>query len=352
MPLRAGAGFAMVPFSELSNDLTQSTTGKAGPAAAGPYQVIDLFVWSDAGTIRLTRGPKWLKSAPATMTIATPCVVTWAGHGLYDGATVRFTTTGALATGLTANTDYFVTYVDANTFKLSTTLANQVAGTFINTTGSQSGVHTAENYTTGRGTGAGTTELDVVNGIRVNKVAITNGPAAGQGVYLGSIYANGSSQVDFKMGSVAANGGEAFIGLWNAYNRVEIAGFLGDSSDSWPYATAAFRPAHGSQTMRVSCLQGLQAEWASLDYKVFRSDASSVGYIGIGYNSTSLNTGRTGFFGATSVTLEGAAYGSAQPLGLAYLTPLERGDGTGTSTWFGDNATTYTQSGASYRVRY
>lgn len=76
-----------------------------------------------------------------TVTIASPAVVTKAGHGLYLGQKVRLTTTGALPTGLSTGTDYYVIYVDANTFRLATSLANAKAGTAINTSGSQSGTH-------------------------------------------------------------------------------------------------------------------------------------------------------------------------------------------------------------------
>lgn len=78
-----------------------------------------------------------------TMTIAAPAVVTWTGSGLVSGNKVQFTTTGALPTGLTASTTYWVNAIDANTFNVATSLANLQAGTYITTTGSQSGVHTA-----------------------------------------------------------------------------------------------------------------------------------------------------------------------------------------------------------------
>lgn len=256
VPIYDGTAFVPTAFAERSNDLTQGTTGKAGPAAAGPYQVIDVFVWNDSGTIRLTRGPKWIKAGIATMTIAAPCVVTWTAHGLYDGATVRFTTTGAVPTGLAGNTDYFATKVDANTFKLSTTLANQVGGTFITTSGSQSGVHTGENYTTARGAGAATTELERLNGLWVNKYDITNGPAARRGTYVGTIVTNSSSQVDFKMGSAAVDGGEAMIGVWNTYNRVSVAGIVSSSVVSWP-AISGTRVFAGSATFRATMVSGL-----------------------------------------------------------------------------------------------
>jgi hypothetical protein len=75
-----------------------------------------------------------------TMTIASPCVVTYTAHGLKAWDTVYFETTGALPTNLVVNTQYYVisTGLTANTFQLSTTRG----GSAINTSGGQSGVHT------------------------------------------------------------------------------------------------------------------------------------------------------------------------------------------------------------------
>lgn len=78
-----------------------------------------------------------------TISIASPGVVTKAAHGLATGDCVEFTTTGALPTGLSVNTNYFVIYVDSGTYRLATTLANALAGTAINTSGTQSGTHSA-----------------------------------------------------------------------------------------------------------------------------------------------------------------------------------------------------------------
>lgn len=78
------------------------------------------------------------KSSTVTITIASPGVVSWTAHGLLAGSQVRLTTTGALPTGLAANTTYYVIPVDANSFQLSATQS----GTAINTSGSQSGTHT------------------------------------------------------------------------------------------------------------------------------------------------------------------------------------------------------------------
>jgi hypothetical protein len=79
-------------------------------------------------------------SYPAiTCTIASPGVITYAGHGMSANAPVAFATTGALPTGITAGTTYYIkTVIDANTFTISAT----PGGTAINTSGSQSGTHT------------------------------------------------------------------------------------------------------------------------------------------------------------------------------------------------------------------
>mgnify|MGYP001558742949 CR=1 FL=1 len=84
-------------------------------------------------------------TATVTVTIATPGVMTWTAHGLNSGQRIQLTTTGALPTGLAASTTYWVTVIDANTFNLSSSLANAQTATFIATSGSQSGTHTATN---------------------------------------------------------------------------------------------------------------------------------------------------------------------------------------------------------------
>jgi hypothetical protein len=71
-----------------------------------------------------------------TLTIASPCVITLSVI-LAEGTGIKLTTTGSLPTGLTAGTTYYLRNVDGVTANLAAT----VAGTAINTSGSQSGVH-------------------------------------------------------------------------------------------------------------------------------------------------------------------------------------------------------------------
>lgn len=86
-----------------------------------------------------------------TMTIASPAVITLAAHGLIAGDTIKITTTGALPTGITAGTTYYVISAGlaTNTFEISATSG----GSAINTSGSQSGTHTmtrAKNFNEGQ----------------------------------------------------------------------------------------------------------------------------------------------------------------------------------------------------------
>lgn len=77
-------------------------------------------------------------SFTATITIASPGVISATAHGLLQDDPVVFTTSGALPTGLTAGTTYYVLFIDANSFNVSTSLG----GAAVNTSGTQSGTHT------------------------------------------------------------------------------------------------------------------------------------------------------------------------------------------------------------------
>ena len=97
----------------------------------------------------------------ATITIATPAVITFSGHGFTANQPVRFTTTGELPTGLSVNAQYFVlaTGLTANTFQIAAT----AGGAAIATSGTQSGVHSVGKIKNA----LITKELKVSNGVSV-----------------------------------------------------------------------------------------------------------------------------------------------------------------------------------------
>ena len=74
-----------------------------------------------------------------TLSIASPCVLTWPAHELVSGDPVAITTTGALPTGLTASTTYYAIVTGSDTLNLAAT----AGGAAIVTSGTQSGAHTA-----------------------------------------------------------------------------------------------------------------------------------------------------------------------------------------------------------------
>ena len=79
-----------------------------------------------------------------SLTVGVPCVITLQANRFAAGDTVTFATTGALPTGLTAGTTYYVVSPTADTFEVATT----AGGTPITTTGTQSGTHTISSNNT------------------------------------------------------------------------------------------------------------------------------------------------------------------------------------------------------------
>lgn len=132
----------LVAGQEFEVDVYQDNTGSRTLAYAWGWQTAGGSAPSLSTTARakdkLVGNVDVYAQSAVTISIATPGVVIWNGHGLMAGQQVQLTTTSALPTGLSANTTYYVVPVDANSFHLSATQS----GTAIATSGSQSGVHT------------------------------------------------------------------------------------------------------------------------------------------------------------------------------------------------------------------
>lgn len=141
----AGGLYISITNANLNNAVTDTTNWAPMTTTLAQYGVT---VGNSAGqqqvanTNLLGRLAAKIGNFTVAISNATPAVITKVSHGLNTYDTVYFTTTGALPTGLTASTIYFVTVVTADTFKVSTTLVNAVAGTFVNTSSAGSGVHT------------------------------------------------------------------------------------------------------------------------------------------------------------------------------------------------------------------
>ena len=119
------------PFGIADYHLTSSNVAEADHAA---WAAVTTYALADRVTIISP-------TATVTITIASPAVITWTAHGLPDNTPVRFTTTGALPTGIAAGQIYFTRDGTASANALKLSLSPGAAA--INTTGTQSGVHTA-----------------------------------------------------------------------------------------------------------------------------------------------------------------------------------------------------------------
>jgi len=108
-----------------------SVTGNDGSASSAG---------SDFTAINSSLGVTVTPTFTVTISNATPAVVTRASHGLVVGDSLSFSTTGALPTGITAGTVYFIISAGFTTsaFRISLTSG----GAAINTTSVGSGTHT------------------------------------------------------------------------------------------------------------------------------------------------------------------------------------------------------------------
>ena len=136
-----------------------------------------------------------IQTAAVTITVASPAVFTWTAHGRSANDPIKFTTTGALPTGLTAGTTYYVVgaSITANTFTVSATSG----GTAINTSGTQSGTHTAIYAPFGEGNGTTTFNLPDLRG------EFIRGWDSGRGVDTGRAF--GSAQTASGLGHIGTD---------------------------------------------------------------------------------------------------------------------------------------------------
>lgn len=211
-----------------------------------------------------------------------------------------------------------------------------------------------------RGVGAGTTELARVKGIVLNNVAITNGPGAQLGTYVGTVRTNGTSTVDHQYGALSAGGTAGFFGVWNQYNRKRICSSSQDNTNSWGLgSTIAFQAANSSTTMRTSFITGLAEDGISAHYNNFAqvSGTNNGGHISLGYDSTSAaasgaTIARSTATGASSVpdSLSSHLYRNSDA-GFHYVQAIEGCTFNVTGvTFYGDNGASTLQSGLGVEI--
>lgn len=192
---------------------------------------------------------------------------------------------------------------------------------------------------TSRGTGAGTSELERVNGRLVNKVSISNGPAAQRGLYVGSIGSDGSAQIN-------DSGALRFVA--NAYHWLPRPMKVVDATNSWNYTTDTLRQANGSAANQLGFLVAQPEMRAHAEVVATAFNGSNVAAaVGIGLDSTTVDSSDAKGPGAAAAdaTPFFATYSGFPGIGRHTLVWLERSFGSGTTVWQGDNGANKLQSG-------
>lgn len=322
-PFYDGVSFAN---DDLFGELLCITTDTAkNPAAIGGGKVNDWFLWKDSNVV--------------TISIAVPAVVSWTAHGMPQGQPFRFTTTGALPTGVSPDTTYFVlvTGLTANSFQFSLTKA----GAAVNTSGSQSGVHTiitrrlghGPDWTSDTARSAGTA-LTRLRGIWVNNVGITNGPAAQRGTYVGTTRSNASSTLDFTFVGAGSGGVLILQNVWNCYNRIQRVATCTDTGVPYTYSSPTIRQARASANNQINFVIGI-VEDPIVAYNAcsltLAATALAGAAFGVGLNSSTAYVWQkqTGFNPvALALTFSNTNTGAVLPiLGYNAITALQNADG-------------------------
>jgi hypothetical protein len=197
-----------------------------------------------------------------------------------------------------------------------------------------------------RGSGAGTTELERVNGILVNRQAITvrhsggtTSMAARFGTYVGSMFVDGTNG---QITCHRSSGSSRKWALWNAYNRQTIILRAFDSTASWTYASATIRQSNAATGNKITVFTGLQEAMIKATFiqnVQLNTSGADIG-IGWGIDSTTAFSGTRsrGEFNVAGVGQASnvASYHSyASLLGISNFNLCEISNASGTNTFLG-----------------
>lgn len=190
------------------------------------------------------------------------------------------------------------------------------------------------------------TALVRVNGVWMNNASITNGPAAQRGTYVGTIRTNGSATVDWIFGASASGGTAGFLGVWNAYNRVEVATTVVDSGAQYSYTSNTTRQARASSGNQISFVVGLQEDGLTATYTQRVTWAAVSGatlLFGIGFDTTTSYSVRLVLSAPTAAgasTSNSLAWPTRPGIGLHFVAALEQSDNTNANFFDSDSLAT------------
>jgi hypothetical protein len=136
---------------------------------------------------------------------------------------------------------------------------------------------------------AGTALSRANSGILSNSVAITNGPAAAFGTYMGTIKTDvGGATVSFIPATTSATCSPANNGIWNYYNRMPFNAELRTTRSTYAYSGAT-RVAANDTNCAINYVAGASEDgiFVSQSQQTVGAAVGNVAGISIGVNSTS-----------------------------------------------------------------
>ena len=292
------------------------------------FRLFDVYLYWDGDTCELET-VNWNQTTASltAATAATPSVITSVAHGLSNGDLVGLAglnnTVGTDATDGLNGTLWRVASVAADTFAAE---GSKCAGLVASTTGTWYKVPNTR-----------TTALVAQDG-RWCKTGDLSRLYLGSGMTMG---VSGESETNFGGVDTPAN----WL-LQNYYNRVEVVLRYSDSTDSWTYTTAAFRPANGrGKRARLGIVVGVDEEMIDAEAVHAATDSSAVPgattiILGIDLDGFATNDAqRLAIVAATGNVVPMAARYVGHPgIGAHFLGWIEYSDGSGlgVTTWYGD----------------
>lgn len=140
--------------------------------------------------------------------------------------------------------------------------------------------------------------------------------------------------------------------LWNYYNRSLRPMLATDTTDSWNYSTASYRQSNGSTANQLDCVIGVSEDIVNVQAVGIMSTSTTTtrqGGTGIGINSTTVDSSQIKNAQGTNTNIGAAQqtsyYSNYLAVGRNFIAWLERGAGTDTQTWYGDNGVVVRQTG-------
>jgi hypothetical protein len=195
---------------------------------------------------------------------------------------------------------------------------------------------------------AGTLTLELsVRGFAGVTIALTDGRYVRtddtKRLYLGTIYTTGTN-------SCADSASQRFV--WNMHNRIAKPLRAVDTTNTWTYASAAWRYANNTSANRAEMVIGLAHEAVEVSVLgTAQVDNAKAGGYGVGVDSNTVNSAQVMAESSTSDTGTNICHGHAQyrgwpGIGYHYLAWLEYAR-AGTVTFSGDLGLVTIQSGLS-----